>query len=54
MVKFYLDELSGKLGIVIDETYKKMEAGEIKGEAEFLNEGFGDSITDRLDDLFNL
>ena len=54
MVKFYLDELSGKLGGVIDETYKKMESGEIKGEQEFLDGNFGDSITDRLDDLFNL
>jgi predicted regulator of Ras-like GTPase activity (Roadblock/LC7/MglB family) len=54
MVKFYADSVAGRIGLVIDETYAKMESGEGGGEGEFLEEDFSESMKNKLDDLFGL
>jgi predicted regulator of Ras-like GTPase activity (Roadblock/LC7/MglB family) len=54
MVKFYLEELSKKVGKVMEEAEQKMESGEENEQDQLLDENFGDSVKDRLDDLFNL
>lgn len=54
MVKFYLEELSEKIGEVMQQAEQKMESGETNEQDQLLDENFGDSVKDRLDDLFDL
>jgi predicted regulator of Ras-like GTPase activity (Roadblock/LC7/MglB family) len=54
MVKFYLEELSQKVSKVMDEAEQKMESGEAQTQDQLLDENFGESVKDRLDDLFDL
>ena len=54
MVKFYLEEVSQKVGVVMKEAEDKMESGESQAQDQLLDENFGESVKDRLDDLFDL